>query len=95
MRPSELFATYFVLPAHVTPLRSESEPLLSAGPETYPHPVVDYEAAARQARDQVWGLRKGQGYRCEAEAIQRRHGSRRRRRARPPADNGQLSLELG
>ena len=69
--------------------------LLAQPPETYPHPVVDYEAAARQARDQVWGLRKGQGYRCEAEAIQRRHGSRRRRRARPPADNGQLSLELG
>ena len=67
--------------------------LLPEPPESYPQPVVDYEVAARQARDQVWGLRKGKGYRCEADAIQRRHGSRRRR-PRPPADTGQLSLDL-
>ena len=67
--------------------------LLPEPPESYPQPVVDYEVAARQARDQVWGLRKGR-YRCEADAIQRRHGSRRRRRSRPPVDTGQLSLDL-
>jgi len=63
-------------------------------PEHYPQPLVDYEVAAREARDRVWGLRKGQAYRCEADAIQRRHGSRRRRRPRPPVDSGQLSLDL-
>ena len=68
--------------------------LLPEPPESYPQPVVDYEVAARQARDQVWGLRKGKGYRCEADAIQRRHGSRRRRRSKPPVDTGQLSLDL-
>jgi deoxyribodipyrimidine photo-lyase len=28
-------------------------------PSAYPAPLVDYEAAARSARDQVWALRKG------------------------------------
>lgn len=68
--------------------------LLLEAPENYPQPVVDYEEAARAARDRVWGLRKGQAYRCEADAIQHRHGSRRRRRTRSKVDTGQLSLDL-
>ena len=68
--------------------------LLLEAPENYPQPVVDYEEAARAARDRVWGLRKGQAYRCESDAIQHRHGSRRRRRTRSKVDTGQLSLDL-
>ncbi len=43
----------------------------------YPAPAVDHMAAARQARDRVWAVRKGSEYRRAAHAIQNRHGSRK------------------
>jgi deoxyribodipyrimidine photo-lyase len=48
-----------------------------AGRLDYPAPVVDHLAAARAARDAIWGLRRAQSYRQDAEAIQAKHGSRR------------------
>jgi deoxyribodipyrimidine photo-lyase len=42
----------------------------------YPEPVVDVGAAARAARDMVWGLRKGPGFAAEADRVVARHASR-------------------
>ena len=43
----------------------------------YPAPIVDVAAAAREARDRLWGLRRQPGFGASADAIQERHGSRR------------------
>jgi deoxyribodipyrimidine photo-lyase len=66
----------------------------------YPAPIVDWEAAAASAREQIWALRAQQGFAATADAIQQRHGSRRsglrasssRRRVKAPV--AQLSLNL-
>lgn len=73
----------------------------------YPAPIVEVAAAARQARERLWGLRRQSGFRAAADAIQERHGSRRsglppsgrksgggRRRSSRLAE-GQLCLDLG
>jgi deoxyribodipyrimidine photo-lyase len=55
---------------------------------TYPRPIGDHEALARQARTALWGVRRGPAYRAAADAIQHRHGSRRsgmRQVGDPPA----------
>jgi deoxyribodipyrimidine photo-lyase len=70
----------------------------------YPEPLVDVAAAARLARDTVWGLRKEGGFASEAARVVARHASRadgtgrfvndrapRRRRTPEPA---QLRLDL-
>ena len=67
----------------------------------YPEPIVDHLQAARSARQAVWRVRSGDGFRETAGAIQQKHGSRksgmpltgRRRRGRQPAD-GQLAFGL-
>ncbi|NKX44685.1 FAD-binding domain-containing protein [Roseicyclus persicicus] len=73
----------------------------------YPAPVVDVAAAARAARDAVWGVRRGDAFRAEAGRIVEKHASRKdggagrhfvndrapRRRAKGAAP-GQLSLDL-
>jgi len=51
--------------------------LRSIASEGYPDRIVDHEAAAREARDKVWGVRKGQSFRRAADAIQDEHGSRK------------------
>ncbi|WP_299483573.1 deoxyribodipyrimidine photo-lyase [uncultured Roseibium sp.] len=43
----------------------------------YPFPIVDHVSAARDAREKVWGVRKGQAFRGRAADIQSRHGSRK------------------
>jgi deoxyribodipyrimidine photo-lyase len=53
--------------------------------EHYPAPVVDHLEAARLARERVWGVRRGAGFRERAAAIQERHGSRRSGLATPRA----------
>lgn len=59
----------------------------------YPWPIVDHLAAAREARDRVWALRREAGHRDEAQAIAARHGSRKGRgRAKRKAPSAQLSL---
>ncbi len=70
----------------------------------YPEPIVDVAAAARAARDRVWGLRRAPGFADEAARVVERHASRAdgtrrfvndrapaRRRAAPAA---QMSLDL-
>jgi deoxyribodipyrimidine photo-lyase len=75
----------------------------------YPEPVVDVAAAARAAREAVWGRRAAPGFAAEAVRIVDRHASRadgtrrfvndRAPAARPgprraPATDTQLSLDL-
>ena len=43
----------------------------------YPEPIVDPVAAAREARDRVWAVRRGTAFHDTADAIQQKHGSRR------------------
>ena len=68
--------------------------------KSYPFPVVDYLASAKEARQKIWAIRKGVGFRVEAKAIQEKHGSRksgvpmRGQRKRKVASPDQLSLAL-
>ncbi|MCA3508879.1 MAG: deoxyribodipyrimidine photo-lyase [Rhodobacter sp.] len=72
----------------------------------YPEPLVDVVAAARMARDTVWGLRRNAGFAREAARVAKAHASRadgtgrfvNDRAAGPKraktADAGQLTLDL-
>lgn len=44
---------------------------------SYPAPITDHLAAARSARDAVWGLRKSGEFKAQADVILSRHGSRK------------------
>jgi deoxyribodipyrimidine photo-lyase len=43
----------------------------------YPAPILDHEQAARQVRERVWAVRRGEAFHRRADAIQDRHGSRK------------------
>ncbi|WP_044410240.1 FAD-binding domain-containing protein [Thiomicrospira microaerophila] len=63
----------------------------------YPRPIVDIEAAARQAKQQLAALRKQPSAKAQAKQVYVKHGSRLRsgrgRTSRPvEADNPQMSL---
>jgi len=73
-------------------------------------PIVEPAAAAREARDRIWEIRRAAGFDRIADAIQQQHGSRRsglqpvglgrrsskrHRRARADDRARQLSLDLG
>ena len=45
--------------------------------DDYPVPVVDHMAAARYAREHIYAVRRGDGFREAAEQIQQKHGSRK------------------
>ena len=45
--------------------------------KAYPMPIIDHLAAAKAARQKVWAVRKGSGFRKSADAIQNKHGSRK------------------
>ena len=69
-----------------------------------PEPIVDVTASMQMAKDRIWEIRRSAGFDRHANAIQRKHGSRkaglkpvtqRRRRVRKLDDGSQqLSLEL-
>ena len=79
------------------PWRAPRDYLLRHGVElgvTYPARLVDHESAARQAREAIYGVRRGDAYFDAAREIQHKHGSRKaglpptakpraRRKARP------------
>jgi deoxyribodipyrimidine photo-lyase len=44
---------------------------------TYPAPIVDVKTAAKEASAMVWGVRRGAGFREQADRIVRRHASRK------------------
>ena len=69
----------------------------------YPGPIVDHAAAAKAAKDALYGLRKGAGHRSAASRIAEKHGSRkagipmtgRKAKAAPGATSSkQLSLDF-
>lgn len=71
--------------------------------KSYPFPIVDYLSAAKEAREKVWAIRKGQAFRGKAADIQEKHGSRKsgiamrgqertRRRARRNSSSDQADL---
>jgi len=75
--------------------------------KTYPLPIVDHMEAAREARQKIYGARKGPEFRQAAKAIQTKHGSRKsgipvtgqkarkRRKTKSSASSeGQLSMPL-
>jgi deoxyribodipyrimidine photo-lyase len=43
----------------------------------YPAPVVDVKVAAALARDRVWAVRQGDGFRAQAARVVRKHASRK------------------
>ncbi|MEM9359264.1 MAG: deoxyribodipyrimidine photo-lyase [Pseudomonadota bacterium] len=45
--------------------------------KTYPAPIIDHLAAARYARQKIYGARQGSDFRKAADAIQSKHGSRK------------------
>jgi deoxyribodipyrimidine photo-lyase len=47
------------------------------GTPAYPQPIVEERAALARAREQLYGLRRTDAARAEADAVQQRHGSRR------------------
>ena len=72
----------------------------------YPEPVVDHLAAAKQAREAIWAVRKSAAFKDTANAIQSKHGSRKsgipmtgqnraRRRKAKQTDSRQLTFDLG
>ena len=45
--------------------------------KSYPMPIIDHLQAARDARQKIYGARKGGDFRKTADAIQSKHGSRK------------------
>ena len=70
-----------------------------------PAPIVDVTASMQEAKERIWKIRRSAGFDRHADAIQRKHGSRKaglkpttsRRRSRKPQqpDNGSQQLSLG
>ncbi len=66
----------------------------------YPVAVVNHLQAAKEAREKVWSVRRGSGFRGRADAIQNKHGSRKagiKNRGQRPSrksETNQLSLPL-
>lgn len=60
----------------------------------YPMPIVDHLSAARDARERIWAVRKGDAFRQEARGIVAKHASRKspQRRSRKSASSKQLDL---
>jgi deoxyribodipyrimidine photo-lyase len=89
------------------PWRAPQTVLDSAGVslgEAYPHRLVDHELGARQARARIGAIRKGEDHKAVADAIQKKHGSRKSglkatgsatsRRKAKAADPGQIRFDF-
>ena len=65
----------------------------------YPDRIVDHLEAAKEARQRIWAVRRGDDFRTEAAGIQQKHGSRKsgipNRGQRPKRQPAQLDLPLG
>ena len=60
----------------------------------YPEPIVDLARAAKSAREQVWAVRRREGFRDIARDLVNRHGSRKGRRDPMPAPDRQMSFDF-
>lgn len=106
--PTGAFTRRWVPELAEVPDRHLQEPWLWEGAgrllgRRYPEPLVDVKAAAREAGRRVWGVRKGEAFREEADRIVEKHASRkepgvpvrfRRDRATAPPADRQLKLDL-
>ena len=45
--------------------------------KAYPAPIIDHLAAAKYARERMWGLRGNEAFRTEAASVVQKHGSRK------------------
>jgi deoxyribodipyrimidine photo-lyase len=45
--------------------------------KVYPEPIVDHLAAAKRAKDKIWGIRAQVGFGIAAKVINNKHGSRK------------------
>ncbi|MEL7203029.1 MAG: deoxyribodipyrimidine photo-lyase [Pseudomonadota bacterium] len=67
--------------------------------KSYPDRIVDHLEAAKEARQRIWAVRRGDDFRTEAAGIQQKHGSRKsgipNRGQRPKRQTAQLDLPLG
>ncbi|NEV62752.1 FAD-binding domain-containing protein [Thiorhodococcus minor] len=80
-----------------TPWRMPAEVQAAAGCRIgadYPAPLVDHEAAARQARQRLQAKRREAGAREEGRRIYARHGSRKRGARRSAAASPQTEMPL-
>ncbi len=71
---------YIHEPWRMGPLEQE-EKNLKLGKD-YPFPIVDYLGAAKRARELIHAIKKEPAFQEEADAILKRHGSRKLRKAR-------------
>ena len=72
--------------AHLTGRDLQEPWRLDEPPAGYPAPIVDHAAAAREAKERIYAVRRQPEARAEAERVFERHGSRKPRRTRrPPA----------
>lgn len=95
--PEGVFVRRWVPELAGVPGAAVHEPWRLAPPERarlcpdYPAPVVDHLQATAAAKAAIYGLRRKADARAEADAVQRKHGSRRRRApARTPPSQGEL-----
>ena len=81
------------------------EPWRWEGTLRYPTPIVDVKAAAQAAKQAVWAVRQGDGFRDEAQRVVQKHGSRKDPQRNfvndrapckrsPKRDDRQLSFDL-
>ncbi|MEO1034019.1 MAG: FAD-binding domain-containing protein [Pseudomonadota bacterium] len=61
----------------------------------YPRRVVDHLAAAREAKQRIWAVRRGAEFRAEARQIFDKHGSRKRPQRRRAAVSHNHELPFG
>ncbi|MEM8769929.1 MAG: FAD-binding domain-containing protein, partial [Pseudomonadota bacterium] len=58
----------------------------------YPAPILDHQQAARDAKARIWSLRGNAEHKQQAAAIQKKHGSRKRRTSRRSPNHRQAEL---
>jgi deoxyribodipyrimidine photo-lyase len=77
--PAGIFVRGFVPELNDVPDAFIHEPWLwqDAGSLLYPRPIVDCAAAAKAARDALYGVRKSPGHKASARKIVDKHGSRK------------------
>ena len=73
---------------------------LDQPPKDYASIVLDHQQAAREAREKIWAVRKGKGFRNEAKDILNKHSSRKslkqadHRKGKKQADPDQITMDF-
>lgn len=75
--PKGVFTRRWCPELEAVPAAYLQEPWRWEGRADYPAPLVDLVVAARQARERIWAVRSGSGFRAEAAEVVRKHASRK------------------